>query len=70
MLQGAWELVSADKGSNLTVEGVGIARIGEAPVVAMHAGGRAFQGTGRALSAAAGRLSYIYSLKACTDLGT
>ena len=66
MLQGAWELVAADKGSHLTVVAVGIARIGEAPVVAMNAGGRAFQGTGRALSAAAGRLSYTYSLKART----
>ena len=67
-VQGAWELVSADKGASLTVVAVGMARIAEAPVVAAHTGGRAFQGTGRALSAAAGRLSYVYSLKVSPPL--
>ncbi len=67
-VQGAWELVSADKGASLTAVAVGTARIAEAPVVAAHTGGRAFQGTGRALSAAAGRLSYVYSLKASPPL--
>ncbi len=56
--------MAADTDASLTVVAVGIARLGEAPVVATHTGGRAFQGTGRALSAAAGRLSYIYDLKA------
>jgi len=56
--------VAADTDASLTVVAVGIARLGEAPATASHTGGRAFQGTGRALSAAAGRLSYIYDLKA------
>ena len=40
---------------------VGVARLGEAPVSAINVS--AFQGTGRALSAAAGRLSYTFDLK-------
>lgn len=47
---------------------VAIAKLGEPPVVAAGAAaavgtGSSFIGTGRALSAAAGRLSYVYGLK-------
>ena len=59
----AWELLSTDMDARLTAVAVGIARLGEAPVSAMNVSARAFQGTGRALSAAAGRLSYTYNLK-------
>lgn len=47
---------------------VAIAKLGEPAVVAQFGGSGSFIGTGRALSAAAGRLSYVYGLKArdCT----
>ena len=52
-----------DSSARLTAVAVGVARLGEAPLSAMNVSGRAFQGTGRALSAAAGRLSYTFNLK-------
>ena len=61
--QSAWELLSTDLGARLTAVAVGVARLGEAPVSAMSGSAGAFHGTGRALSAAAGRLSYTYNLK-------
>lgn len=42
---------------------VAIAKLGEPAVVASYTGGGSFVGTGRAMSAAAGRLSYFYGLK-------
>ena len=42
---------------------VAIAKLAEPAVVAQHMGGGSFVGTGKALSAAAGRLSYVHDLK-------
>lgn len=53
-----------DAGSSKTVVAVAIAKLGEPAVVAQFADGGSFVGTGRASSAAAGRLSYVYGLKA------
>lgn len=49
---------------------VAIAKLGEAAVVGRYTGGGSFIGTGRALSAAAGRLSYVYGLKVSTAPGS
>jgi len=46
------------------VVAVAIARLGEPAEVARARDGGSFVGTGRALSAAAGRLSYVNGLKA------
>ena len=43
---------------------VAIARLGEPAEVGRARDGGSFVGTGRALSAAAGRLSYVHGLKA------
>ena len=57
-------LLTPDAGSSKTAVAVAIAKLGEPAVVTQFAGGGSFIGTGRALSAAAGRLSYMYGLKA------
>jgi acyl transferase domain-containing protein len=57
-------LLTPDAGGSKTAVAVAIAKLGEPAVVAQFAGGGSFIGTGRALSAAAGRLSYVYGLKA------
>ena len=51
------------QGGRRTAVAVAIAKLGEPAVVAGFTGGGSFVGTGRALSAAAGRLSYFYGLK-------
>ena len=55
-------------GRLLTAVAVGIAKLGEPPAVAAGnaravAAGSSYVGTGRALSAAAGRISYCFGLK-------
>lgn len=57
-------LLTPDAGTGKTAVAVAIAKLGEPAVVAQFAGGGSFVGTGRALSSAAGRLSYVYGLKA------
>jgi hypothetical protein len=57
-------LLMPDAGSSKTAVAVAIAKLGEPAVVAQFRGGGSFIGTGRALSAAAGRLSYVFGLKA------
>ena len=63
-------LLQADggKGQQQTAVAVGIAKLGEPAAVAAGnaaavAAGSSYVGTGRALSAAAGRISYCYGLK-------
>jgi len=56
-------LLPPDAGSAKTVVAVAIAKLGEPAVVTSFTGGGSFVGTGRALSAAAGRLSYVCGLK-------
>ena len=65
--QATWGLLPADNGATQkTVVAVAIAKLGEPAVVAAFSGGGSYVGTGRALSAAAGRLSYTYGLKVCS----
>lgn len=54
-----------DAAGQLTAVAVGIARLGEPALTsaAASAATSSFVGTGRALSAAAGRLSYVHGLK-------
>ena len=56
-------LAGGDSGSGLTAVAVGIAKLGEPAVMAMRKEASSFVGTGRALSAAAGRLSYMHGLR-------
>ena len=56
-------LIGGDADGALTAVAVGIAKLGEAAVLAGHKETSSFLGTGRALSAAAGRLSYVHGLK-------
>jgi acyl transferase domain-containing protein len=61
-------LAGPDNDSHQTAVAVGIAKLGEPALItvgtaAAVAGGSSFVGTGRALSAAAGRISYTYGLK-------
>ena len=58
-------LVGGDADGAMTAVAVGIAKLGEAAVLATHKEASGFVGTGRALSAAAGRLSYVHGLKVC-----
>ena len=55
---------------SLTAVAVGIAKLGEPAAVAGHKEASSFTGTGRALSAAAGRLSYVHGLKVFALTGT
>ncbi len=56
-------LAGGDADGRLTAVAVGVAKLGEPAVLAAHVGASSFIGTGRALSVAAGRLSYIHGLK-------
>ena len=58
-------LIGGDSDGGLTAVAVGIAKLGEPAVVSAHKEASSFVGTGWALSAAAGRLSYVHGLKAC-----
>ena len=63
-LQDTWRMLAGgDLSGGLTAVAVGIAKLGEPAVVAMHKEASSFTGTGRALSAAAGRLSYMHGLR-------
>lgn len=61
-------LVGGDTDGGLTVVAVGIAKLGEPAVMASFKEASSFLGTGRALSAAAGRLSYVHELKVRNSL--
>lgn len=61
-------LLGGDADGGLTAVAVGIAKLGEPAAVAGHKDASSFVGTGRALSVAAGRLSYIHGLKARSQL--
>ena len=68
-MQDTWMmLVGGDTDGGLTAVAVGIAKLGEPAVLATHKEASSFVGTGRALSAAAGRLSYVHGLKVCDRL--
>ena len=56
-------MAGGDADGRLTAVAVGVAKLGEPAVLATHVGASSFIGTGRALSVAAGRLSYIHGLK-------
>ena len=58
-------LIGGDASVGLTAVAVGIAKLGEPAVVAAHKEASSYVGTGRALSVAAGRLSYTHALKVC-----
>ena len=62
-VQECWDLLRPDNIDERTVVAVAIARLGEPAEVGGARGGGSFLGTGRALSAAAGRLSYVHGLK-------
>ena len=63
-------MLRPDGSSERTIVAVAIARLGEPAEVTRARDGGSFVGTGRALSAAAGRLSYVHGLKVwarCAD---
>ena len=63
-MQDTWRmLIRGDTDGGLTAVAVGIAKLGEPAVLATQKEASSFMGTGRALSAAAGRLSYVHGLK-------
>ena len=57
-------LAGGDADGGLTAVAVGIAKLGEPAAVAGYKEASSFLGTGRALSVAAGRISYMHGLKA------
>lgn len=61
--QESWNLLPHEEDALMTSVAVGIAKLGEPPYVASSKGGAAFTASGRALSVAAGRLSFVYGLK-------
>ncbi|KAK9866522.1 hypothetical protein WJX84_008502 [Apatococcus fuscideae] len=63
LLEDTWDILESDSGLQQTAVAVGIARLSDPPAVTSHKGGGGFTGTGRALSVAAGRLSYAHGLK-------
>lgn len=65
-MQDTWGLLQPDVSADKTVVAVGIARMGEPAIIAQYRGTSSYRGTGMALSAAAGRLSYIHGLKVST----
>ena len=70
-MQDTWRmLIGGDTDGGLTTVAVGIAKLGEPAVLAAHKEASSFVGTGRALSAAAGRLSYVHGLKVCCCLSS
>lgn len=56
-------MLESDQNGQLTVVAVGIAKLGEPAYIGSNKGGGPFVGTGKALSVAAGRLSYLHGLK-------
>lgn len=56
-------LAGGDADGRLTAVVVGVAKLGEPAVLAAHKDASSFVGTGRALSVAAGRISYVHGLK-------
>ena len=56
-------LAGGDADGRLTAVAVGVAKLGEPALVIAHKDASSFAGTGRALSAAAGRISYVHGLK-------
>ena len=56
-------LAGGDADGRLTAVAVGVAKLGEPPLVTAHKDASSFIGTGRALSVAAGRISYVHGLK-------
>jgi hypothetical protein len=56
-------LLGGDSNGGLTAVAVGIAKLGEPAILTGRKEASSFVGTGRALSAAAGRLSYVHNLK-------
>lgn len=56
-------LAGGDADGRLTAVAVGVAKLGEPALVTAHKDASSFVGTGRALSAAAGRISYVHGLK-------
>lgn len=62
-LQEAWAVLPRGEDTQATVVAVGIAKLGEPSYVAGSKVGTGFTATGRALSVAAGRLSFVYGLK-------
>lgn len=58
-------MLEADSEGQQTVVAVAIAKLSEPALVARQRGHGSFAGTGKALSVAAGRLSYVHGLKAC-----
>ncbi|BDA51455.1 probable oleandomycin polyketide synthase, modules 5 and 6 [Coccomyxa sp. Obi] len=64
MLEDTWGILAGgDTYGRLTAVAVGVAKLGEPAVLAAHKDASSFIGTGRALSVAAGRISYIHGLK-------
>ena len=62
-MQETWGLLEGDIGLHQTVVAVAIAKLSEPAAVAQLKGHGSFAGTGKALSVAAGRLSYTHGLK-------
>lgn len=68
--QDTWAMLAGgDADGRLTAVAVGVAKLGEPAVLAVHKDASSFVGTGRALSVAAGRLSYIHGLKVNNSQG-
>ena len=63
LLQETWGMLPPDAGMEQTVVAVAIAKLSEPAVVAAAPVRGSFMGTGKAASAAAGRLSYVWGLK-------
>ena len=62
--QDTWGMLAGgDADGRLTAVAVGVAKLGEPALVSAHKDASSFVGTGRALSVAAGRLSYVHRLK-------
>ena len=62
-VQETWGLLGADTDTEQTVVAVAIARLSEPALVTHQMSHGSFAGTGKALSVAAGRLSYTHGLK-------
>ena len=69
-MQETWDLVIPDTGLEQTMVAIAIAKLSEPAVVAQQKGHGSFAGTGKALSVAAGRLSYTHGLKVHASIST
>lgn len=68
-MQDTWSMLAGgDADGGLTAVAVGIAKLGEPAAVAGYKEASSFLGTGRALSVAAGRISYMHGLKVSQTL--